>query len=138
MGGGKSKLYAGTWGSSPSPAFLTESTGIESFMIGRSIGAKALNWDIKDPKSGKVYHFVEGSEVTVLEVFAGKGTRFALDSKVARGLSRQYGGRPSSWAHVKGVGTIDLGDRWKEAEVHWFERPGGYKVEFKIKRWRHA
>ena len=136
VGGGRGNLYSGTVGSAPSPLFLKEQTGIESFAIGKSLGAKAMNWKIKDPRSGKEYHFAEGTEVTVLEVFAGKRTRTKLAPKVARGLSRQHGGKPSSWSHVKGIGTIDLGDRWKEAEVHWFERPGGTRVGFKIKRWR--
>lgn len=136
MGGGKGSLYIGTRGASPSPNYLAETTGIESFSIGRSLGAKATNWEIKDPVTGKKYHFVEGTEVHVLEVFAGRGTRVKLDQKVARGLAKAFGGKAKEWSHVKGVGTIDLGTRWAEAEVHWFERPGGIRTGFKVKKWR--
>ena len=42
------------------------------FEIGRSVGAKAKNYDIIDPETGEIYHFAEGTKVQNAEVFAGK------------------------------------------------------------------
>lgn len=106
-----------------------------SFEIGRSIGARALNYDVKDPGSGRRYHFAEGTTISRVEVFAGRGTRNKLRPKVAEGLTRRYGGKIRSWQHVKGIGTIVKGDRFVTAEVHWFQEPSVGKCEFKVKRW---
>lgn len=115
--------------------FEAETLKGESFRIGRTLSARAKNYDIEDSQSGKVYHFLEGTEISSVEVFAGKGVRKKLRPEVVAGLRRQYGGRSKDWQHVKGVGTIDLGDRSKTAEVHWFQEPTVGKIKFKIKRW---
>lgn len=130
MGSGNSGLYA----SSVSNGSLLESYPGEAFQIGRSLGAAAMNYDIRDPRSGKYYKFAEGTTIDNVETFAGKGTRSPLRPKVAEGLTRQHGGRKSDWKHSKGTGTIDRGSKWQAAEVHWFEN-NGVKVGFKIKEW---
>lgn len=103
--------------------------------IGRSLGARALNYDVKDPQTGKKYHFAEGSTISSIEIFAGKGTRNKLRPQVARGLTERYGGNKRNWQHVKGIGTIVRGNRYETAEVHWFQEQSVGKCEFKIKRW---
>lgn len=100
--------------------------------IGRSLGAAAKNYDVRDPRSGRAYRFIEGTSLTNVEVFAGKGTRNKLNPKVARGLSEQAGGRPKDWQHVKGIGTLDYHGHARKAEVHRFEAKGD-KVKFKAK-----
>lgn len=134
MGAGTSSLYA------HSPSIVQEDMMLpsfypgECFYIGKSLGAAALNYDIRDPGSGKHFKFAEGSVISDVVTFAGKGTRNPLKREVVEGLVRQYGGKRSDWKHSKGIGTIDRGTTFQTAEVHWFENKD-VKVGFKIKRW---
>lgn len=139
MGGGYGRGldFGATWGSGKLPL-----TGIEpetipggNFHIGRSLGAKALNYSVEDPRTGRSYRFLEGSTIRHVEVFAGKGVRNKLNPRVAKGLSDQIGGKPRDWKHVKGIETIDYKGRARDAEVHWFEASGQPKVKFKVKEW---
>lgn len=142
MGGGKGKGldFGATYGSgqlalvfeTPEPETLRQ----PNFQIGRSLGAAALNYDIKGPDGKKIYHFLEGSTISNIEVFAGKGVRKKLRPQVTHGLVAEHGGKARNWKHVKGIGTIDCGYRVRTAEVHWFEETSVGKVGFKIKKWR--
>ena len=107
----------------------------EDFAIGKSLGARALNYDVKDPKTGKIYHFAEGTQITQVEVFAGKGVSKKLRPQVVNGLVERYGGRARQWQHAKGLGTVDCGGWPRTAEVHWFQESSVGKCEFKVKRW---
>ncbi|MBE6465800.1 hypothetical protein [Denitrobacterium detoxificans] len=136
-GGGYGLDFGATWGSGRLPLSIVEPSAIpqEDIQIGRSLGCRALNYDVKDPRTGKVYKFLEGSKISNVEVFAGKGTRNKLKPQVAEGLSKQIGGKPRDWKHVKGVGTLEYKGRTRKAEVHWFEASGQPKVKFKVKEW---
>lgn len=103
--------------------------------IPRSVGAKALNYDIEDKATGTVYHYAEGTKIQNREVFAGYGTSVPLHDGVAEGLTRQYGGKAEQWQHVKGVGIIDDDGDNVRAEVHWFQEESVGQVKHKIKRW---
>lgn len=131
MGSGNSGLYAST---SSEVHSLPDSYPGDSFSIGRSLSAAAKNYRIRDPESGKLYKFAEGTTISGVETFAGKGTRNKLKQSVVTGLSERYGGKMKDWKHSKGIGTIDKGGRFQSAEVHWFEN-GERKVGFKIKEW---
>lgn len=139
MGGGYGRGldFGATWGSGKLPlaGFEPETLPEANIQIGRSLSAKALNYDIKDPHTGRIFRFLEGTTIRNVEVFAGKGVRNKLNPKVALGLSQQIGGRPRDWKHVKGIGVVDCNGQSREAEVHWFEASGQPKVKFKIKRW---
>lgn len=141
MGGGSGRglNFGATFGSSQLPLrhriLEPETTPEPGFAIGRSLGAAALNYDVEDKRTGKSYKFLEGSSIHDVEVFAGKGVRNKLKPEVARGLSEQVGGRPRDWKHAKGVGTLVVGGKPVDAEVHWFEATGQPKVKFKVKRW---
>lgn len=141
MGGGAGRGldFGATFGSGRLPLGhqIAEPENIpgEGFVIGRSLGAAALNYDVKDPKSGKSYKFLEGSSIRDVQVFAGRGVRNKLKPEVSQGLCQQVGGRPRDWKHVKGIGTIDVNGHPADAEVHWFEAAGQPKVKFKVKRW---
>ena len=131
MGSSNSGLYATvTHGEPPLP----DSYEDEPSEIGRSLGAAAMNYDVRDPKTGRYYRFAEGTKITDVVTFAGKGTGKSLRREVVSGLTREFGGRPSDWKHSKGIGTIDRGYKYQDAEVHWFENKGA-KVGFKIKEW---
>ena len=110
MGGGVGRGldFGNTWGSGrlPMDTGLPDSVSGEDWHIGRSLGAAAMNYNVSDPRSGRAYRFIEGTSITDVEVFAGKGTRNKLSPKVSHGLSEQVGGRPRDWQHVKGIGTV--------------------------------
>ena len=69
----------------------------EDVHVGRSVGAKALSYDVRDPSTGRVYHLAEGSTITNVEVFAGRGVSTKLRPKVVAGLVERYGGRARNW-----------------------------------------
>lgn len=139
MGGGVGRGldFGNTWGSGrlPMDTGLPDSVSGEDWHIGRSLGAAAMNYNVSDPRSGCAYRFIEGTSITDVEVFAGKGTRNKLSPKVSHGLSEQVGGRPRDWQHVKGIGTLDYHGRARRAEVHWFQAKGVGRVKFKVKEW---
>lgn len=105
------------------------------FTIHKSLGAKAKNYRVFDPATGRYYPFVEGTRIKNPTVFAGKGGVKKLRPEVALGLSEQIGGKPSEWQHCKGVGTLDCDGEEYEAEVHWFQEPSVGKHKFLIKKW---
>jgi SPP1 gp7 family putative phage head morphogenesis protein len=109
---------------------------LPSFEIGKSLGAKASNYDIYDGL-GNHFRFAEGSKIQDVEVFAGHGVKTPLSDAVRDGLASQYGGDPLNWQHAKGFGElIDVrGAEHGKAEVHWFQEPGVGKIKFYVKRW---
>ncbi len=90
---------------------------LDDIFVGRSIGAKAKNYDILDIDTGKFYKFAEGSKLQDVEVFAGKGTK--KEYRSAYKYANKYGGDVSDWQHVKGHGVISTDDGDRKAEVHW-------------------
>ena len=133
MGSSTSGLYSTvTYGGSSLP----DSYEDEPFWIGRSLGAAAMNYDVRDPKTGRTYRFVEGTEIENPTVFAGKGTRNKLHPETIQGLKREYpDARGKDWKHSKGDAVLDYNGRARRAEVHWFEERSVGKIKFKIKRW---
>ena len=106
---------------------------LEDIQIGRSVGAKARNYDVMDLATGEKYHFAEGTRLQNVEVFAGKGTRTVF--RKAGDYAERYGGKAKDWQHCKGFGVLDTSDGDREAEVHWVQCQGIGKYEFFIKRW---
>lgn len=116
-------------------AIIKTQTKIPNIQIGRSIGAKAKNYDIVEPRTGEIFHFAEGSKIQDAQAFAGFGTNTSLHVGVAEGLASQIGGDPKKWKHCKGHGVIDYYGEERPAEVHWFQEETVGKHKFKIKRW---
>lgn len=108
---------------------------LSNIEIGKSIGAKAKNYDILDPETGEYFHFVEGTKIKNAEVFAGSGVKKPLNDDVSEGLAKEFGGNPNKWQHAKGIGMIDYNGEELEAEVHWFQEETVGKVKFKVKKW---
>ena len=97
----------------------------------KSLSAKWRNYDIAMP-DGSTAHFVEGSKLHHIEVFAGKGTKTPIRDRLR--LTNTYKGtNPDSWQKVKGFGTIELNGKSFEAEIHWYQAKGVGKVELKAK-----
>ena len=108
---------------------------LKDILIQKSLGAKAKNYDVLDPSTGEIFHFVENTRIQNAQVFAGKGTRTMLHEGVGEGLAEQIGGKAENWQHCKGDGVIDYYGEERPAEVHWFQEETVGKVKFKIKRW---
>lgn len=102
-------------------------------IIGRSVGAKALNYDVMDLDTGEIFHFVEGTKIQNVQVFAGKGTRVTF--RKAEKFASRYGGKAADWQHAKGFGVLDTPDGNREAEVHWVQCTDIGKFEFFVKEW---
>ena len=138
---GKMKGSRNVGGGGGSPAKSVDKSGksdiikLENIEIGRSLGAKAKNYDILDPSTGEYFKFAEGTKIQNAEVFAGKGCKKPLEKEVSEGLSKQIGGKPENWQHAKGHGIIDYYGEERPAEVHWFQENSVGKHKFKIKRW---
>ena len=108
---------------------------LKDIEVGKSIGAKARNYEILDPSTGEYFKFAEGTKIQNAEVFAGKGCKKPLDRAVAEGLAKQIGGKAENWQHAKGHGIIDYYGEERPAEVHWFQEQSVGKHKFKVKRW---
>ena len=109
--------------------------GLPDIQIGRSVGAKALNYDVLDPSTREYFKFAEGTKIQNAEVFAGSGTKKPLAEEVVEGLTIEFGGEPSKWQHAKGTGYLDCNGIIEKAEVHWFQESTVGKVKFKVKEW---
>ena len=103
----------------------------ENIIVGRSLGAASKNYPIKlpDGNHGKV---LEGSEITDIVTFAGKGTNNPI--RVASELEKTYHIPAEKWEKVRGTAYIRAGNQNKKAELHWYEAEGE-RVEMKVKRY---
>lgn len=106
---------------------------VPDIVIGRSLGAKAKNYEVMDLSTGEVFHFAEGTRIQNTEVFAGKGSRVVF--RKAEKYAERYGGKPEDWQHVKGFGVLSTYDGDREAEVHWVQCEKIGKYEFFVKEW---
>lgn len=109
---------------------------LEDILIRKSVGAKFRNYDVLDPATGEIFHFVEDTKIQNAQVFAGSGTKKSLHEGVAEGLAEQIGGSPEKWQHCKGDGVLNYHGEERRAEVHWFQEETIGKVKFKVKEWK--
>ena len=105
--------------------------------IGRSVGAKAVNYDVLDFVTGEVYRFVEGTYIQNVYVFAGKGSRTVYRNayKYVEKFRDVKETKAEDWQHVKGDGVLDYHGEHRKAEVHWSQCEGIGRVDFFIKKW---
>ncbi len=108
---------------------IIKSSDIE---IGRSLGAAAFRDRVWVEGKG-YYYLAEGSSITKVVVFAGKGTKTPL--RVAGGLSQKFGGKTEDWQHTRGEGVVVFEGENRRAELHWFENADVGRVKMKVKRW---
>ncbi|MCQ2173303.1 MAG: phage minor capsid protein [Bacteroidales bacterium] len=106
---------------------------LEDIPIGRSLGAKAKNYDIMDLQTGESFKFAEGTKLQNVQVFAGKGSKTVF--RKAQKYADKYGGEAKDWQHVKGFGVIDFYGEDRKAEVHWVQCENIGKHDFFIKEW---
>lgn len=100
--------------------------------IGRSLGAKARNWDVLDLSTGKRYPFVEGTHLQNVEVFAGGRSKTPYKKAYKYVIK---GGKLEDWEHVKAIGWLDTEEGHRKAEVHWSQCKGFGKHDFFVKEW---
>lgn len=99
--------------------------------IGKSVGAAGKNYPVRLP-NGNHTRLAEGTKITKVKVFAGKGTdtptrnRFHLES--------MYGIKADEWQKVRGEGVVICDGKNKKAELHWYEADGE-RVQMKVKRY---
>lgn len=108
---------------------------LRDISIMRSVGAKAVNYDIIDYNTGRIFRYAEGIFVRNVQVFAGYGTKTNFHDCVAEGLTAEYCGNVNKWQHVKGIGEIDDDGEIVRAEIHWFQEESIGQIKHKIKRW---
>lgn len=101
--------------------------------IGRSVGARALNYEVMDLETREIFNFVEGSDISKVTVFAGKGTN--VEYRNAYKYANKKGGNVEDWQHVKGIGHIDYYGEDRRAEVHWSRCEGIGDFDHFIKKW---
>lgn len=110
-----------------------EITNLRNEYVGRSVGAKAQNYDILDLRTGEMFHLSEGTYLRDKKVFAGKGTK--VPYRDAYKYAERFGGKEEDWQHVKAVGTIDYEGESRNAEIHWSQCESYGKHDFFIKEW---
>ena len=105
--------------------------------IGRSVGAKAKNYDVYNPVTGEYQQLAEGTRITQPKdhTIAGKGRIRQIDELDI--LLDKYGGDPLEWTKEKGYGYIEGSDgEIVKVELHWYEEPTVGRVKIKIKQQR--
>lgn len=107
----------------------------EPIFIGKSLGAKAKNYEVIDKRTGIIYQFVEGTKIKNPTVFAGYRGIKPLNQDVIDGLVREFGGNGNKWQHAKGIAILNVDGEEIKAEVHWFQEETVGKVKFKVKEW---
>ena len=105
---------------------------LPDIQIGRSLAAKARNWDVLDRATGKRYKFVEGTHLQNVEVFAGGRSKKPYKKAY---VYAQKGGRVEDCEHVKGIGWLETEEGHRKAEVHWSQCAGLGKHDFFVKEW---
>ena len=100
--------------------------------VGRSLGAAAFRDNVKLP-DGRTAKLTEGSKITKVFTFAGKGAKKPL--RVAGVLAKQYRAGAEGWSHRRGDGYVDVDGGSKHVELHWFEHKDVGRVKMKVKRY---
>lgn len=106
---------------------------LPDILIGKSLGAKSLNFNIMDLQTRKMYKLLENTHLQDVEVFAGKGVR--SEYRNAKKYAQDIGGKAEDWQHVKAIGIIDFNGEPRKAEIHWSQCEGYGRHDPFIKRW---
>ena len=103
----------------------------KDYTVPRSLGAAAKRYDVRLLEGGNA-RLKEGSKITKIKTFAGKGTGKDIRDKYK--LESQYGHPADEWQKNRGEAiVIDKGVE-RLAEIHWYEAKGD-KVLMKVKRY---
>lgn len=117
---------------------LSESSILKSsdIQIGKSLGAAAFRDTVFLPNGNKG-KIAEGTKITKVVVFAGKGTKKPV--KIAEYLSdkyKDYNVPTTEWKKVRGDGYVVCDDGvTRHSELHWFESQQTGRIRMKVKRY---
>ena len=103
----------------------------KDILIGRSAGAAGKNYPVRLP-NGNHTRLAEGTKITKVKVFAGKGTDTPIRNRFH--LESMYGIKADEWQKVRGEGVVICDGKNKKAELHWYEADGE-RVQMKVKRY---
>ena len=99
--------------------------------VPRGLGAAAKRYDVRLIGGGNA-SLKEGSKITKIKTFAGKGTDKEIRDRFI--LESQYGRPADSWQKNRGEAVIVHKGKERKAEIHWYEAEGE-KVGIKVKRY---
>ncbi len=108
----------------------SDTINVEDIVIGKSLGAKAKNYDIELP-NGETIHLTEGTKVFNVKIIAGKGRDRQIDE--IDFLLERFGGNELEWQKKKGLGYVDYQGESFLARLHWYEEPTAGKHKWKVK-----
>lgn len=108
-----------------------EESGIIKLEIGKSLSAGAKNYPVKLPDSNQHVKLSEDQTISGT-AFAGKGTSTEIKDRFR--LESTYGISADKWEKVSGKGKVIIGNKTREAELHWYQADGEI-VEMKVKRY---
>lgn len=97
----------------------------------KAVGASGKNYPIELP-GGNHTRFIEGTKITNVTVFAGKGTDVKI--KDTKRLEATYNIPKDEWMKVSGNGYIMSEGTKKHVEVHWYQADDD-RYEMKVKRY---
>lgn len=96
----------------------------------KAVGASGKNYPIELP-GGNHTRFIEGTKITNVAVFAGKGTDVKI--KDTKRLEATYNIPKDEWMKVSGNGYIMVNGQKRFVEVHWYQADDE-RYEMKVKR----
>ena len=99
--------------------------------IGKSVGAAGKNYPVRLP-NGNHTKLAEGTKITKVRVFAGKGTNTPIRNSFY--FESTYKIKANEWQKVRGEGTVVFEGKNRTAELHWYEADGE-RVQMKVKRY---
>ncbi len=99
--------------------------------VPKGLGAAAKRYDVRLLQGGNA-SIKEGSKITKIKTFAGKGTDKEIRDRFD--LEAQYGHPADSWQKNRGEAVVVHKGKERKAEIHWYEAEGE-KVRMKVKRY---
>ena len=89
--------------------------------------------DVLHLRTRQRYKFKEGTKITQVEAFAGKGCK--REFRDAEKYAKRYGGKKEDWQHCSGKAVITNGKHDLKREVHWVQGADGKMREAFIKEY---
>ena len=89
--------------------------------------------DVLNLKTRQRFKFKNGTKITHVEAFAGKGC--AREFRKADEYAKKYGGKKEDWQHCSGRAVITNGKKDFTREVHWVQGADGKMREAFIKEY---
>lgn len=97
----------------------------------KGVGASGKNYPIRLP-NGNHTRFIQGTDVTDVTVFAGKGTAYKI--KDVKRLVAEYNIPADEWMKVSGKGWVIEDGEKQYVEVHWYQADDDF-FEMKVKKY---